>query len=117
MYNFVFRLAGFAVARTDNIEDILRRHEKEVLTLATLSSLTVCNIRNIMLYDHLLEQLYFLSFEFTFMQILTEKDAVPPGCKESIVNESVSVYLKLQRAINVEKEREKLQTNLTELQK
>ncbi|PWA48664.1 Aminoacyl-tRNA synthetase, class 1a, anticodon-binding [Artemisia annua] len=82
------RLAGFAVARTDNIADILRRHEKEVLTLATLSSLT----------------------------ILTEKDAVPPGCKESIVNESLSVYLKLQRAINVEKEREKLQTNLTELQ-
>nr|GEV48486.1 valine--tRNA ligase, mitochondrial 1 [Tanacetum cinerariifolium] len=40
------------------------------------------------------------------------KRCCPSGCKESIVNESLSVYLKLQGAINAEKERGELQTNL-----
>ncbi|KVI04024.1 Aminoacyl-tRNA synthetase, class 1a, anticodon-binding [Cynara cardunculus var. scolymus] len=83
------RRAGFAVSRTDQIVDLLRRHEMEVSTLANLSSLTV----------------------------LTENDAAPAGCAVSVVNESLSVYLKLQGAIDVEKEREKLKTKLNELHK
>nr|GEU96755.1 valine--tRNA ligase, mitochondrial 1-like isoform X2 [Tanacetum cinerariifolium] len=83
------RRAGFAVSRTDQIADLLKRHEMEVLALANLSSLTV----------------------------LTENDAAPTGCAVAVVNETLSVYLKLHGAIDVNKEREKLNTKLTELQK
>nr|KAJ0195012.1 hypothetical protein LSAT_V11C700366640 [Lactuca sativa] len=83
------RRAGFAVSRNAQTTDLLRRHEKEVSTLANLSSFTV----------------------------LSENDAAPAGCAVSVVNQSLSVYLKLQGAIDVKKEREKLNTKLTDLQK
>nr|XP_043627518.1 valine--tRNA ligase, mitochondrial 1 [Erigeron canadensis] len=83
------RRAGFAVSRMDTITDLLRSHAKEVSTLANLSSFTV----------------------------LTENDAAPAGCAVSVVNEALSVYLKLQGAIDVKKEREKHHSKLTELQK
>ncbi|KAL3512142.1 hypothetical protein ACH5RR_024859 [Cinchona calisaya] len=38
-------------------------------------------------------------------QILSENDAAPVGCAVSVVNEAVSVYLKLQGTINAEAER------------
>ncbi|KAI3496387.1 hypothetical protein L1887_38748 [Cichorium endivia] len=81
--------AGFAVSKTKQITDLLKRHEMEVSTLANLTSFTVS----------------------------TENDVTPANCAVSVVNESLSVYLKLKGAIDVEKEREKLNAKLTELQK
>ncbi|CAH1424368.1 unnamed protein product [Lactuca virosa] len=85
----VVERVGFAVSRKEQTTELLRRHEKEVSTLANLSSFTV----------------------------LTENDAAPAGCAVSVVNQSLSVYLKLQGAIDVKKERQKLNAKLTELQK
>lgn len=49
--------------------------------------------------------------------MLREKDDPPAGCSVSIVNENLSVYLKLQGNINVEAEREKLKKKMEEIQK
>ncbi|KAI3496352.1 hypothetical protein L1887_38711 [Cichorium endivia] len=51
------------------------------------------------------------------MEVSTENDVTPANCAVSVVKESLSVYLKLKGAIDVEKEREKLNAKLTELQK
>ncbi|KAJ0471091.1 putative valine--tRNA ligase [Helianthus annuus] len=83
------RRAGFVVSRTDQIADLLRSHEMEVSTLANLSSL----------------------------KVLTENDPAPVGCAVAVVNEALSVYLKNQGAIDVKKEREKLNAKFAELQK
>ncbi|KAL3512138.1 hypothetical protein ACH5RR_024855 [Cinchona calisaya] len=50
-------------------------------------------------------------------QILSENDAAPVGCAVSVVNEAVSVYLKLQGTINAEAERIKPRKKMEELQK
>lgn len=50
-------------------------------------------------------------------QVLTDNDAAPAGCTVSVVNEALSVYLDLQGAIDVNKEREKLNAQLAELQR
>lgn len=42
-YHLFYRRAGFAVSRTDQIADLLKRHELEVKALANLSSLMVCD--------------------------------------------------------------------------
>ena len=44
-----------------------------------------------------------------FSQVLTENDAASAGCGISVVNESLSVYLKLRGILNAEAECEKLQ--------
>ncbi|KAI3708996.1 hypothetical protein L2E82_38658 [Cichorium intybus] len=49
--------------------------------------------------------------------VSTENDVTLANCAVSVVNESLFVYLKLKGAIDVEKEREKLNAKLTELQK
>ena len=46
-----------------------------------------------------------------------EGDDAPTGCSVSVVNESISVYLKLQGALNVEAEREKLRKKMEEIRK
>lgn len=83
------RRAAFALCRTDAITEIIKSHELEVSTLATLSSLTV----------------------------LSEKDAAPAGCAVSVVNEALSVYLKIQGNLNVGAEREKFKKKMEEIQK
>lgn len=114
------RRAGFAVSRNAQTTDLLRRHEKEVSTLANLSSFTVCEkdkntlrIKNLVTCSNISD---ILGLKLCF-QVLSENDAAPAGCAVSVVNQSLCVYLKLQGAIDVKKEREKLNTKLTDLQK
>jgi valyl-tRNA synthetase len=51
------------------------------------------------------------------IQILTEKDETPADCAIAVVNKDLSVYLKLQGAINAEAEREKLRKKRDGIQK
>lgn len=51
------------------------------------------------------------------IQILTENDETPADCAIAIVNKDLSVYLKLQGAINAEAEREKLRKKRDGIQK
>ncbi|KAL7003273.1 Valine--tRNA ligase, mitochondrial 1 [Sarracenia purpurea var. burkii] len=83
------RRAAFVLCRTDEVEEIVKSHKLEISTLATLSS----------------------------MKVLRENDGAPVGCAVSVVNESLSAYLKLRGAINAEAEREKLKKRMEELQK
>ncbi|XP_057508392.1 valine--tRNA ligase, mitochondrial 1-like [Actinidia eriantha] len=83
------RRSGFALCRTDAVAEIIKSHELEISTLATLSSL----------------------------KVLRENDAAPAGCAISVVNESLSVYLKLQGTLNAEAEREKLKKKMEEIEK
>jgi valyl-tRNA synthetase len=83
------RRAAFALCRTDAIAEIVRSRELEISTLATLSSL----------------------------KVLRENDAAPAGCAVSVVNETLSVYLKLRGTLNAEAEREKLKKRMEVLQK
>ena len=52
-----------------------------------------------------------------FSQVLRESDAAPAGCAISVVNESLSVYLKLRGTLNAEAEREKLKKKMEEIEK
>lgn len=83
------RRPAYVLCRTDAIAEIINSYELEILTLATLSSLKVLN----------------------------EGDDAPIGCAVSVVNESLSVYLKLQGALNAEAEREKLRKKMEEIRK
>ncbi|KAL0336887.1 UNVERIFIED_CONTAM: Valine--tRNA ligase, mitochondrial 1 [Sesamum calycinum] len=83
------RRAAFVRCRTNDACDIIKKHELEIATLATLSSLDV----------------------------LTESDDAPAGCKVDVVNEALSVFLKQQGSINVEAELEKLRKKMEEIQK
>ncbi|PSS14124.1 Valine--tRNA ligase, partial [Actinidia chinensis var. chinensis] len=83
------RRSGFALCRTDAVAEIIKSHELEISTLATLSSL----------------------------KVLRENDDAPAGCAISVVNESLSVYLKLQGTLNAEAEREKLKKKMEEIEK
>ncbi|XP_052186097.1 valine--tRNA ligase, mitochondrial 1 [Diospyros lotus] len=83
------RRAAFALCRNDAVADIISSHELEIATLATLSSL----------------------------KVLREIDAAPAGCAVSVVNESLSVYLKLRGTLNAEAEREKVKKKMEEIQK
>ncbi|KAK6916154.1 Aminoacyl-tRNA synthetase, class Ia [Dillenia turbinata] len=81
------RRPAFALCRTGLLKDIISSHELEILTLANLSSLTV----------------------------ISENDAAPTGWAVSVVNENLSVYLKLR--VNAAAELEKLKKKMDELQK
>lgn len=78
------RRQAFALCRTEEVTDIVQSHELEILTLAGLSSL----------------------------KILNENDAAPAGCSVDVVDERLSVYLKLKGSINAEAEREKLKKKI-----
>ncbi|KAL3839603.1 hypothetical protein ACJIZ3_024194 [Penstemon smallii] len=69
--------------------DIIKKHEMEIKTLANLSS----------------------------MEVLSESDDAPLECTEDVVNESLSVFLKLRGNINVEAEVENLKKKMEEKQK
>ncbi|KAL9153603.1 hypothetical protein ABFS82_10G060500 [Erythranthe guttata] len=85
------RLAAFVVCLTSDAWNTIKKHELEVSTLATLSSL----------------------------HVLSKKDDVPVGCILDTLNESesVSVFLKLKGVVNVEAEFEKLNKKMEYLQK
>ncbi|KAL7183872.1 hypothetical protein ACSBR2_026113 [Camellia fascicularis] len=83
------RREAYALCRNDAVAEIIKGHEHEISTLATLSSL----------------------------KFLREIDAAPVGCAVSVVNESLSVYLKLQGTLNAEAEREKLRKKMEDIQK
>ncbi|KAJ0495425.1 putative valine--tRNA ligase [Helianthus annuus] len=51
------------------------------------------------------------------LKVLTENDPAPVGCAVAVVNEALSVYLKIQGAIDVKTERENLNAKFAELQK
>ncbi|KAA8533887.1 hypothetical protein F0562_031404 [Nyssa sinensis] len=83
------RRAAFALCRNEAVAEIIKSRELEILTLATLSSL----------------------------KVLSENDAAPAGCAVSVVNEAISVYLKLRGTLNAEVEREKLKKKMEDIQK
>ncbi|THG21553.1 hypothetical protein TEA_010922 [Camellia sinensis var. sinensis] len=83
------RRAAFALCRTDAVAETVKNRELEISTLAALSSL----------------------------KFLSENDAAPAGCAVSVVNESLSVYLKLRGTLNAEAELEKLQKKMEDIQK
>ncbi|GFQ01299.1 valine--tRNA ligase [Phtheirospermum japonicum] len=80
--------AAIVRSRTNDACDVIKRHELEIATLASLSSLTVLN----------------------------ENDDVPRGCLVDVVTESISVFLPQQGNINIEAEVEKLRKKMEETQ-
>ncbi|XP_077226702.1 valine--tRNA ligase, mitochondrial 1-like isoform X2 [Tasmannia lanceolata] len=80
---------AFVLCRKEEVADIIRSQELEILTLASLSSL----------------------------KVLIENDAAPTECAVCIVNEHLSVYLQLQGTLNADAEREKLRKKKEEIQK
>ncbi|KAI3474661.1 hypothetical protein Pfo_029846 [Paulownia fortunei] len=83
------RRAAFVRCRTNDACHVIKKHELEIATLATLSSLDV----------------------------LSETDDAPAGCIVDVVNEALSVFLKLKGNINVEAELEKLKKKMEEIEK
>ncbi|KAL9243450.1 hypothetical protein vseg_017336 [Gypsophila vaccaria] len=80
------RRPAFALCRSEGVSEIIRRHELVVSTLVGLSSLKVLN----------------------------ESDAAPLECSVDVVNENISVYLKVKGTVNAEVELEKLKKKMEE---
>lgn len=80
------RRPAFALCRNEELAEVIRSHELEILTLASLSSL----------------------------KILGVNDAAPAGCSVDVVNENLSVYIKLKGTVNPELERDKLRKKMEE---
>ncbi|CAK9165068.1 unnamed protein product [Ilex paraguariensis] len=83
------RQTALARCQTNEISEIIKSRELEISTLGALSSL----------------------------KVLSKDDAAPAGCKVSVVNEDLSVFLKLRGTLNAEAEREKLMKKMEEIQK
>ncbi|CAF2108849.1 unnamed protein product, partial [Brassica napus] len=84
------RLPAFALCENNITSEIVKSHELEIRTLANLSSLEV---------------------------LLKGEDAAPAGSAVETVNENLKVYLRVDRAIYVEAEQEKIRNKIAELQK
>ncbi|KAL8036187.1 hypothetical protein ABFS82_12G140100 [Erythranthe guttata] len=82
------RRAAFVRCRKSDACEIIKMHELEIATLATLSSLNV----------------------------LSERDDAPLGCKVDVVNEALSVFLTQKGNIDVEAELEKLRKKMEDIQ-
>ncbi|KAL8154417.1 hypothetical protein V2J09_012177 [Rumex salicifolius] len=74
------RRPAYALCRSDEIVDIISSHELEILTLASVATI----------------------------KVIGESRDAGPGCAVDIVNEHLSVYLKVRGAISAEAEREKM---------
>ncbi|MCL7046507.1 hypothetical protein MKW94_009913 [Papaver nudicaule] len=84
------RKPAFAVCRTDAVGDVIRSHELEISTLASLSS----------------------------FEVLAENDARLATCLVNVANEHFSTYLQqAQGSLNAEAEREKLIKRKDEIEK
>ncbi|XP_038687792.1 valine--tRNA ligase, mitochondrial 1-like [Tripterygium wilfordii] len=84
------RLPAFVFCQTDEVAEIIKSHELEILTLATLSSLKV---------------------------LLNGKDTAPAGCAFETINENLKVYLETQGDFNPEKELAKIRSKMAEIEK
>lgn len=84
------RLPAYAYCQNEEVAGIIKSHELEIVTLATLSSLEV---------------------------LLSERDVVPARCAFENVNENLKVYLKVEGNLNAEAEREKIKNKMEEIQK
>ncbi|KAG2319877.1 hypothetical protein Bca52824_013090 [Brassica carinata] len=84
------RLPAFALCENNVTYEIVKSHELEIRTLANLSSLEV---------------------------VLKGEHAAPAGSAVETENENLKVYLKVDRAINLEAEQEKIRNKIAELQK
>ncbi|BFG23275.1 hypothetical protein CerSpe_095490 [Prunus speciosa] len=82
------RRPAFVLCRTPLDREILCSRQLEIETLANLSSLTVIN---------------------------NENDAAPTGCVVSVVNENLSVYLKLQGSRSTEEDLEKIRKKMEDI--
>ncbi|KAK1591345.1 hypothetical protein Q3G72_006241 [Acer saccharum] len=84
------RLPAFAIC-TDEVAEMMRNHELEIMTLASLSSLNV---------------------------LLSGTNEAPAGYPFETVNENLTIYLKVvQGSVDAEAEREKLKNKMAEIQK
>ncbi|KAK3027465.1 hypothetical protein RJ639_041071 [Escallonia herrerae] len=84
------RRAAFALCRSVAVAEVIESRVLEISTLASVSSL----------------------------KVLREDDAAPAECKVDVVNEFLSVYLKLQgTSFNAKAERERLKKKTEEIQK
>ncbi|XP_048132008.1 valine--tRNA ligase, mitochondrial 1-like isoform X2 [Rhodamnia argentea] len=84
------RIPAYAYCQREEVADVIKSHELEIVTLAALSSLEV---------------------------LLSEKDVVPARCAFENVNENLKVYLKVQGELNAEAECEKIKNKIEEIQK
>ncbi|XP_075649349.1 valine--tRNA ligase, mitochondrial 1-like [Castanea sativa] len=83
------RRPAFVLCRNAAFAEIIDSHQREIITLANLSTLTV----------------------------IGENDATPVGCAVSVVNENLSVYLELRGTLSPEAELEKIRKKVDEIQK
>ncbi|XP_050251916.1 valine--tRNA ligase, mitochondrial 1-like isoform X2 [Quercus robur] len=83
------RRPAFVLCRNEAFAEIIDSHQREIVTLANLSTLTV----------------------------IGENDATPVGCAVSVVNENLSVYLELRGTLSPEAELEKIRKKVDEIQK
>ncbi|KAL4595270.1 hypothetical protein ACB092_12G079300 [Castanea dentata] len=83
------RRPAFVLCRNEAFAEIIDSHQREIITLANLSTLTV----------------------------IGENDATPVGCAVSVVNENLSVYLELRGTLSPEAELEKIRKKVDEIQK
>ncbi|XWS28128.1 hypothetical protein CRYUN_Cryun25bG0039100 [Craigia yunnanensis] len=84
------RLPAFAFCQNDELAEIMRSCELEILTLAALSSLKV---------------------------LLSDVDDAPAECAFENVNENLKVYLKVHGTLNAEAERQKIKNKMNEILK
>uniref|UniRef100_A0A0D9VTQ7 Valine--tRNA ligase, mitochondrial n=1 Tax=Leersia perrieri TaxID=77586 RepID=A0A0D9VTQ7_9ORYZ len=83
------RRPAFALCRGQDIAATIQCHQSLIVSLSTIS----------------------------LLKILTENDEIPADCAIAVVNKDLSVYLKLQGALNAEAEHEKLRKKRDEIQK
>ncbi|KAF2939124.1 valine--tRNA ligase, mitochondrial 1 isoform X1 [Oryza sativa Japonica Group] len=83
------RRPAFALCRSQDVTATIQCHQSLIVCLSSVS----------------------------FLKILTENDETPADCAIAVVNKDLSVYLKLQGAINAEAEREKLRKKRDGIQK
>ncbi|GAB2286532.1 Valine--tRNA ligase, mitochondrial 1, partial [Dionaea muscipula] len=83
------RRPAFALCHMEEVAKIIKAHELEIRTLANVSSL----------------------------EVASRMDAAPIGSAVSVVNENLSVYLKVKGTINAEAEREKLRKRMEEIRR
>lgn len=53
--------------------------------------------------------------KFLPLQVISENDAAPTGCVVSVVNENLSVYLKLQGSRSIEEDLEKIRKKMEDI--
>ncbi|KAJ8759608.1 hypothetical protein K2173_008789 [Erythroxylum novogranatense] len=84
------KLPAFAFCLTEEAAEVIKSHELEILTLASLSSIKV---------------------------LLSGQDMAPVGCAFENVNENIKVYLKIEGKVAVTVQLEKVRNTMDEIQK